>query len=248
MLGLEQQRSNDRAAVGCRDRKLERHGGRGGGANAEYVVAALDVLQPIPPGMDYAAAAGLPLAGMTALQGLRDACRLPMHEAGQRVLIIGASGGVGHFAVQIARAAGATVVGVCSGRNAELVRRLGATTVIDYTGPDPYAGVKPFEVIYDCVGSAPGPFLPLLTPTGRFASCMPGIGVLAQASLNAVRGRKVLPVMLTPNAADLGVLDALVAAGSLEVVIAARFPLGELPAAWALSRSGRVAGKIVVDV
>ena len=97
--------------------------GTRGGASAELVVAGLDVLQPIPEGTDFAQAAGLPLAGMTALQGLRDACRLPMQGATQRVMIIGASGGVGHLAVQIARLTGATVVGVCSARNVKPVAK-----------------------------------------------------------------------------------------------------------------------------
>ncbi len=222
--------------------------GRAGGANAEFVLAGLDVLQPMPEKMDFAQAAGLPLAGMTALQGLRDACLLPMHKARQRVLIIGASGGVGHLAVQIARSTGATVVGVCSGRNAELVRRLGASEVVDYTKPDAYAGQAPFEAIYDCVGSDPGKFRTLLTERGRFASCMPGLTVFAHTPLNIVRGKKVLPVMLKPNAVDLGELDGLVTKGALEVVIDSRFPLAELGAAWARSMSGRAAGKVIVDV
>lgn len=218
------------------------------GANAEYVVADLDVLQPMPAQFDFAQAAGLPLAGMTALQGLRDACLLPMTGATQRVLILGASGGVGHFAVQIAKATGATVVGVCSSRNIDLVSRLGATEVIDYTKPNAYAGQSPFDVIFDCVGNSAGDFLHLLTPAGRFASCMPGPGVFAHAALNLVRKQKVLPVMLKPNAADLGQLDALAAKGQLQVIIDSRFPLTELGAAWERSRSGRVAGKVIIDV
>lgn len=222
--------------------------GREGGANAELVLAGLDVLQPIPERMDFAQAAGLPLAGMTALQGLRDGLLLPLSGATQRVLIVGASGGVGHLAVQIARSTGATVVGVCSARNAELVRRLGAHDVVDYAKSDAFADQEPFAAIYDCVGSSPGDFLSRLTPEGRFASCMPGPAVFGHAALNLVRGKKVVPVILKPIAADLGVLDALVAKGSLEVVIDSRFPLAELGAAWARSMSGRVAGKVIVEV
>lgn len=222
--------------------------GRSGGASAEFVLAGLDVLQPIPEGVDFAQAAGLPLAGMTALQGLRDACRLPLSGATQRVLIIGASGGVGHLAVQLASAAGAEVTGVCSTKNAELVRRLGAKHVIDYTRPDAWNGQGPFDVIYDCVGSSPGEFLPRLTERGRFASCLPGPAVFAHAALNLVRSKQVLPVLLSPNAADLFVLDSYFARRQLEVVIDSRFPLAELGAAWARSRSGRVAGKVIVEV
>jgi len=222
--------------------------GRSGGASAELVLAGLDVLQPLPAKLDFAQGAGLPLAGMTALQGLRDACLLPMSGATQRVLIIGASGGVGHLAVQIARAAGAHVTGVCSGRNVELVRRLGAHEVIDYTKPDAWRDVAPFDVISDTIGSAPGEFLPRLTAQGRFSSWLPGPAVFGHAALNLVRAKKVLPVLLTPNARDLGVLDALVEKGQLEVGIDSRFPFEQLGAAWERSRSGRATGKVIVDV
>ncbi len=226
--------------------------GTSGGASVELVVAGLDVLQPLPSKLDFAQGAGLPLAGRTALQGLRDACLLPMSpgsvDPGTRVLIIGASGDVGHLAVQLARAAGAHVTGVCSPRNVELVKRLGAHEVIDHTKPDAWAGVAPFDAISDCVGSAPGEFLPRLTAKGRFASCLPRPAVFGHAALNLVRSKKVLPVLLKANAADLGVLDALVEQGRLEVVIDSRFPFEQLGAAWKRSASGRAAGKIVVDL
>lgn len=233
-------------AVG--DRVHARLLGRGGGAYAEYAATGTDAFAPIPAGMDFGEAAGLPLAGMTALQGLRDEARLPMTGATQRVLVVGASGGVGHLAVQIARAMGATVVGVCSGRNAALVRALGAHDVVDYTQPDAYAGQAPFDVVLDCVGSAPGDFLPRMTPTGTFASPMPRPSVFAWAARNVVCAQRVRPVMLKANAADLRVLDALVEAGKLRVTIDSRFPLAEVGKAWARSMSGRAAGKIVVDV
>ena len=219
-----------------------------GGACAEYAIAGTDVSARVPPGMDPGEAAGLPLAGMTALQGLRDKLGLLMTGATERVLIVGASGGVGHIAVQIAVAAGAHVVGVCSGRNAALVQRLGAHAVIDYTRPDPYAGVAPFDVIYDCVGGAPSLWFPLLTKGGRFASCLPGPAVFAWSLLNPLSARKVRAVLLKCNAADLRTLDALVEAGKLRVVVDSRYPLADLRAAWEKSIAGRAAGKIVVEV
>jgi NADPH:quinone reductase-like Zn-dependent oxidoreductase len=220
----------------------------GTGASAEFAVAGEDVTAKMPSGMDAAEAAGLPLAGLTALQGLRDRAGMPLQGARERVLVVGASGGVGHLAVQIARAAGAHVVGVCSGRNAELVTKLGAHEIVDYTRPDAYAGQAPFDIVLDCVGGSPSPWLPRLRPGGRFASTMPGPSVFLRSFVNPLTDRKVRAVMLKSNAADLEVLDGLWSAGKLRVVIDSRFPLAELRAAWERSMGGRAAGKIVVDV
>ena len=219
-----------------------------GGAAAELALAGADVIVPVPAGMDLGDAASLPLAGMTALQGLRDQTGLPLQGARERVLVVGASGGVGHFAVQIARAAGATVVGVCSGRNAALVTSLGAHEVVDYTQPDPYRGQAPFDIVLDCVAHDPSPWLPLLGPRGRYASCVPRAGVFLRSLVNPFMGQKVRPVMLKTRGADLRILDGLVEAGKLRVVVDSRFPLEALAKAWERSMSGRVVGKIVVDV
>lgn len=220
--------------------------GRNGGANAELVCAGLDVLRAMPAGMDFEQAAGLPLAGMTALQGLRDGCGVPMQGATERVLVVGASGGVGHLAVQVAKSMGAHVTGVCSGKNAALVRRLGADAIVDYTQPDAWQGVEPFDVVLDCVGSAPSEFSKRMKPSGRFASCVPGPAVFARAAVNVFSKQKVAPVLLKPNAADLGVLDALFEQKKLEVEIDSRFPAEQLAKAFERSEAGRAAGKIVV--
>jgi NADPH:quinone reductase-like Zn-dependent oxidoreductase len=219
-----------------------------GGGSAELSLADVDLVAAMPAAMDFADAAGLPLAGMTALQGLRDGCSLPMQGATERVLVVGASGGVGHFAVQIARAAGATVVGVCSGRNVDLVKSLGAHEVVDYTRPDAFAGQAPFDAVFDCVGGSPAPWLARMTPKGRFASCMPGPSVFLGQALNLVRGQRVRAVLLKANAPDLRALDALFEAGKLRVVIDSRFKLADLRQAWERSLSGRSTGKIIVDV
>lgn len=219
-----------------------------GAASAEYTVADVAVTARMPAGMDPGEAAGLPLAGMTALQGLRDDAGLPLSGATERVLVVGASGGVGHLAVQIARAAGATVVGVCSGRNTELVASLGAHEVIDYTKPDAYRGQAPFDVVFDCVGGSPWPWLARLAPRGRYASPMPGPTTLLRSLLNPLTRKKVRAVMLKTNADDLRILDRLVEAGALRVVVDSRYPLEGLRAAWERSKSGRATGKIVIDV
>lgn len=220
--------------------------GQKGGASASLATAGLDVLRPIPEGMDFEQAAGLPLAGMTALQGLRDVGGLPESGASKRVLVVGASGGVGHLAVQIAKAMGAHVTGVCSERNTALVRRLGAQATVDYTKANAYEGLPPFDLILDCVGSAPAAFLDKLVPRGVFAACVPGPAVFARRALNLLSSRQVLPVMMRPNASDLAVLDGLFEKKKLEVVIDSRYPAEQLGQAWKRSASGRTAGKIVV--
>lgn len=219
-----------------------------GGASAEFAVVGVDVTAPIPAGMDPGEAAGLPLAGMTALQGLRDRAGLSLTGARERVLVVGASGGVGHLAVQIARASGATVVGVCSGRNAELVASLGAHEVIDYTMPDPYRGQAPFDIVLDCVAGRPSPWLPLLGAGGRYASCVPDGTTFLRSALNIVTSKKVRVVMLKSRAADLRSLDRLVEEGKLRVVVDRRFKLEELAQAWERSIGGRTAGKIVIEL
>ncbi|MFO0626169.1 MAG: NAD(P)-dependent alcohol dehydrogenase [Polyangiales bacterium] len=140
-------------AVG--DKVFVRKTERGGGASAELAVCDAAVAAKMPEGMSFHDAAAIPLAGMTALQGLRDGTRLPMSGAeGWRVLVVGASGGVGHFATQLARDAGAHVTGVCSARNAELVTSLGAHAVIDYAREGAWNADGNFDAILDCVGGS----------------------------------------------------------------------------------------------
>ncbi len=219
-----------------------------GGACADVAAAGIDVTCKMPSAMSFADAAALPLAGMTALQGLRDGAKIPREGATQRVLVVGASGGVGHFAVQIARATGCHVVGVCSTRNIALVRELGAHEVIDYTVGDAFAGQAPFDVVLDCVGAEIPKWLAMLTPKGRYASTLPGPEVFARGALNITCGKKVYPVLLKARATDLAILDQLYEAKKLRAVIDSRFPLENLADAWARSKSGRAAGKIIIDV
>lgn len=219
-----------------------------GEASAEYVIAGLNVTAAVPASMPLDVAAALPLAGMTALQGLRDELRLPMKGAKERVLIVGASGGVGQLAVQIARDMGAHVTGVCSGRNASMVTELGAHEVIDYTKSDAYEGKAPWDVVLDCVGGSPFVWTAKLARGGRFASVMPSPMVFLRAMVNPIAGARVRPVMLKPNAKDLRELDALFERGVLRVNIDSRYPLSKLADAWTRSQSGRAAGKIVVDI
>ncbi|MEB3284548.1 MAG: NAD(P)-dependent alcohol dehydrogenase [Candidatus Sericytochromatia bacterium] len=218
------------------------------GACAEYAIIKADVVAPVPPEMPMAEAAALPLAGMTALQALRDRCEMPLANASQRVLVVGASGGVGHLAVQIAKTMGAEVVGVCSARNVEFVTGLGADSVLDYNLPDVYREQRPFDCVLDCVSDNPDAFMPLLTRRGIYAAVLPGPKVMARSLLNILGGRRARPVMLRRSGLDLRLLDDWWQRGLLRVTLDARYPLDDVAAAWQRSMSGRTVGKIVVEV
>lgn len=222
--------------------------GGAGATCAEFVAADASLVVKVPEGMGLAEAAALPLAGLTALQGLRDQALLPMTGARERVLVVGASGGVGHLALQIAKASGALVSAVCSGRNAALATSLGADEVIDYTLADPWTLKGPWDVILDCVGDDPAPWTPRLAGGGRYVSTLPGPRVLLRQALNPFNSKKVRAVLVKSKAADLAVLDGLFSAGKLKIVADERFALDELPKAWERSKSGRTVGKIVVQV
>jgi NADPH:quinone reductase-like Zn-dependent oxidoreductase len=141
-------------------------GDAGGGGCADYVTTRADRLVPKPADVSFEAAAATPIAGLTALQGLRTHAGL---RAGERALINGAAGGVGTFAVQIAKALGAEVTAVCSTRNVEMVRALGADEVIDYTREDVASGGARFDVMFDNVGDrAPDQLIALLRPGARY--------------------------------------------------------------------------------
>jgi NADPH:quinone reductase-like Zn-dependent oxidoreductase len=129
-----------------------------------------------------------------------------------------------------------------------MVLSLGAHEVIDYTKSDPYRGQAPFDIVLDCVGGSPFPWIALLAGTGRYVSTMPGPGVFLRSTLNRLTRRKVRAVMLKSNAADLRVLDRLVETAKLRVVIETRYPLTQLGAAWERSMTHRTAGKLVIDI
>lgn len=233
------------------ERVFVRLPGLRGGASAERVCFDPVGTARIPEGMSDHDAAAIPLAGMTALQGLHDEGRLPREGAdGKRVLVVGASGGVGHFGVQLAKAAGAHVTGVCSTRNVDLVRSLGADAVIDYTRSERYDEGGAYDLILDCVGHDPvGRFTPWLAPKGSYVSCLPNASVFARQFASTVGlGPRVRGVMLRPNAKDLTRLATLYTAAKLRVVIDEVFPLERLADAHAKSIRGRAQGKIVVAV
>ena len=215
------------------------------GAWAEYAATKTDVIARKPTNLTFEQAAAVPLAGITALQGLRDRGRL---QAGDRVLINGASGGNGTFAVQIAKALGAEVTGVASTANLELVRSLGADHVIDYTTTDVTATDDRYDVIFDVAGSHPvAAMLKLLADGGRYLPVGGPIGRLLRAALSSMLpGSPITVLSATPNRADLETLTGFIESGALAPVIDHRYGLRDLPQAMRLQGAGHAQGKRVI--
>jgi len=221
------------------------------GALAEYAVAGEQgdlVLKP--PGVSFEDAAALLIAGGTALQAVRDYGHVA---AGQKVLINGASGGVGTYAVQIAKAFGAEVTGVTSTKNIDLVRSIGADHVIDYTQTDFRAGIERYDLILDNVGNhSMARTRRALTPSGTLISNGGGhAGGKLRRTLRAMLTSKFVrqqsaPSLKTQNHDDLVALKNLVDAGAITPVIAGTYPLGEAPQAIAYVATGHARGTVVI--
>jgi NADPH:quinone reductase-like Zn-dependent oxidoreductase len=226
-----------------------------GGAYAEYAVAAEDALAPKPANLGFPEAAAVPLAGITALQGMRDAGGV---QAGHRVLVNGASGGVGTFAVQVARSLGAHVTGVCSTRNLDLVRSIGAEEVVDYTREDFTRGEQSYDVIFDLVGShAMSAYRRVLRPGGVYVASTgrPGGDILGpmpylfRVVLSSLRGGPTMKTFVAkPNPDDLAALAQLIEAGEVRPVIERAYGLPETAEALAHQGEGHAQGKTVVTV
>lgn len=206
-----------------------------------------------PDSLSHDEAAALPVAGVTALQALRDHATL---SRGDQVLVIGAAGGVGTFAVQIAKAMGATVTAVCSTANVDLVRSLGADRVIDYTVTDPTAQDDRYDAIVDMVGAAPlrackrmlqtgGRYVVVGGPAG--SKLLGPVSRMVRAKLAFLGSRKVCaPMMAKLNRADLQELAAMTERGQLRAVIDRRLPMGQAPEAVTYLETGRARGKVVL--
>ena len=226
----------------------------GFGAFAERVAVAEGRVAARPANLTFAEAAAVPLAGCTALQAVRDHAEVA---PGDRVLVIGASGGVGTFAVQLARAYGAEVTGVCSPRNAEHVAALGAARVLDYTSDD-LADGGPYDAIIQLAGTATASTLRrALTARGRLVQLSgdstnrvvgPMGRILAGRALAAVVGQAIRSFTVRPNAGDLDELRRHIEVGKVRPVIDRSFALDDIHAAFAHLESGHGPGKTVVSV
>ncbi len=221
----------------------------GTGACAELAAAPEDNVVAKPANLSFAEASTIPVSALAALHGLRDAGKL---QPGQHVLIVGAAGGVGTFAVQIAKWLGAEVTGVCSAGNADLVRSLGADHVIDYAHEDFAAGGQRYDLILDNVGDhSLGEARRALKPDGRLLpnSGRAGIGYFISAALIAPFVRQQAPPYTSsPNREDMELLGELAGAGTIRPVVGATFPFAETPNALALVGSGHARGKVVVTL
>ncbi len=215
------------------------------GAFAEYVCAPEKGVFRMLPKLSFADAATLPIAGLTALQSLR---RLGRLRAADRVLINGASGGVGTFAVQIARECEARVTAVCSAGNADLVRELGADRVIDYARHDFTEGSERYALIFDAVGKSTfARSKRALARDGIYVSTLPSPSTLLNNCLTGLLTRKKAHVvMVQPNAIDMTWLQGRIEVGNIRVVIDRTCPLAQIREAFARSETGRARGKVVL--
>ncbi|MFE5917695.1 NAD(P)-dependent alcohol dehydrogenase [Streptomyces sp. NPDC056468] len=232
--------------------------GEADGAFAEYVCARDSEVGPKPANLTFEQAAAIPLAGNTALIGLRDVARV---QPGQTVLVNGASGGVGTFAVQLGKAYGAEVTAVCSTRNVDLVRSLGADRVVDYTLEDFTLGEKRYDVVLDLVGNRSlGEFRRVLTPTGTLilsgggvyegGSVVGPMALFLKRRLAApfARPQQLLEISARQSRANLAALRELAESGRIAPVVERTYPLSEAAEALRYVEVKHARAKIVVTV
>lgn len=223
------------------------------GGFAEYVCAPEELLALKPAKMTFEQAAAVPIAAFTALQGLRNKGQI---QPGQKVLINGASGGVGTFAVQIAKSFGTEVTGVCSTRNLDMVRSIGADHVIDYTQADFTKTGQRYDLIFDAVGNrSVSDYKRALSPNGicavaGFTTLSRLFQVIFLGAWASRTGSKKIGLMETakPNQKDLAFLKELLEAGKVVPVIDRRYPLREVPEAIRYLEAGHAKGKVVITV
>lgn len=218
-----------------------------GGAYAEFIKVKAKHIAPKPEKLSHEEAAAIPLAGLTALQGLRDYGMLAPE---QKVLINGASGGVGTYAVQIAKAIGANVTGVCSTRNLQLVNNLGATDVIDYKKEEVLKPGNQYHLIFDTIGNLSfRKAKKCLYDGGSLVSTLPSPQGIIQFLLSKLTKHKSMKFfMLNPQKEDLMELNRLVDQGRIRSVIDSNFGLEDIAQAHERSEGGHARGKIIINI
>ena len=224
------------------------------GTCAQYAIADVGRITPKPADVDWHQAASVGVAGVTALQGLRDKAKL---QAGQSVLINGASGGVGTAAIQIAKDLGAHVTAVCSGRNIEMVTRLGADVAIDYTTTDFVDTSRTYDVFFDNQGNKPIGACKRLVASGGTYLLVGGpkrnrvwgpVGrMIATLGRFTISGKKAKMFVASENGADIALLAEMMASGRLHMPIDSVYPLTEIEEALDHLSEGHAAGKVIVE-
>ncbi len=212
------------------------------GGYAEYAVAKTDAIAPKPESLNFENAASLPIAALTAWQAMFDLANL---SSGQRILITGASGGVGSMAVQLAKAKGAFVIGTASGRNEKFVRDLGADEFVDYTKRSFEEVVKDVDVVFDTVG---GDTLERAFQTLKKGGLLVSAPETPSAEKARESGVKAAWVYCKPSAKQLAEINGLIDEGKLKTYVETILPLAEVKRAHELSETGRTRGKIVLRV
>ena len=221
-------------------------GGLRTGANAEVLVVPIDEVALAPRRATAVEAAAIPLTGMTALQALRDDARV---RPGEEVVLNGASGGVGVVAIQVAKLLGARVVAVCSSRNTDWVRALGADEVLPYDEQPLLERGRTFDVVFDVFGTAPWPGArPLLAPGGRYVTAIPRPRGLARDLASRVTGGPAYTVLVKSRRRDLQRLAQWIDQGKLRCVVDRTYPIEESAAAHAYVETRRARGKVVLTV
>ncbi|KAK2414039.1 chloroplast envelope quinone oxidoreductase protein [Trifolium repens] len=227
-----------------------------GGGLAEYAVVKETIAASIPPEISAADCAGLPVAGLTALQALSKSIGIKLDGSGERknILITAASGGVGHYAVQLAKLGNTHVTATCGARNIEFVKSLGADEVIDYKTPDGAALKSPSGKKYDgvvhCAVECPWSiFEPNLSMNGKVVDITPSTSSMMTFALKKITCSKkqLVPLLLIPKGKDLEYLVDLVKQGKLKTVIDSKYPLTKAEDGWAKSIDGHATGKIIFE-
>ncbi|KAJ8748186.1 hypothetical protein K2173_000594 [Erythroxylum novogranatense] len=226
------------------------------GGLAEYAVAKEKLTVVRPSEISAAEGAGLPIAGLTAYKALTQCAGLNLDGTGEHmnILITAASGGVGHYAVQLARLGNAHITATCGTRNIELVKSLGADEVLDYKSPDGAALKSPsgrkYDAVLHCATGIPwSSFEPNLSENGKVIDITPGPSTFVTFVLNKLTfsRKQIVPMILTPRGEDLAQFVKLVKEKKLQTVIDSTYPLSKAGDAWAKSMDGHATGKIIVQ-
>lgn len=217
-----------------------------GSTYAEFVVAKPEDLALKPTNLNFNEAASVPLAALTAYQALVNHGEL---KKSSKVLINGCSGGVGHFALQIAKALGAEVTGVCSTKNIALAKELGADFVIDYTKENVTANKEKYDIFFDAVANQSyGKIKPILKKKGKYVTTLPAVGVILNSITGLFSSKKARMINVKSNPQDLQQLTKWIENSKVKPIIDKIYPLEDIREAHRHSETGRVVGKLALSI